>query len=35
MGGGTHFIALPAKVRAKQKIKEGDVISVAFEIRPR
>jgi hypothetical protein len=35
MGDGTHFIALPAKVRAKQKIGVGDIISVAFETRPR
>jgi hypothetical protein len=35
MGDGAHFIALPAKVRAKQKIGVGDVISVAFEIRSR
>jgi hypothetical protein len=30
MGDGTHFIALPSKVRAKQKIGLGDVMSVAF-----
>jgi hypothetical protein len=35
MGDGTHFIALPAKVRAKQKIEVGDLVSVAFEIRSR
>jgi hypothetical protein len=35
MGDGTHFIALPAKVRAKQKIGAGDVVSVAFETRSR
>jgi hypothetical protein len=35
MGDGTHFIALPAKVRAKQKIGVGDVVSVTFETRPR
>jgi hypothetical protein len=35
MGDGTHFIALPAKVRAKQKIGVGGVISVVFGIRSR
>jgi hypothetical protein len=30
-----HFIALPAKVRAKRKIGVGDIISVAFGIRSR
>jgi hypothetical protein len=35
MGDGTHFIALPAKVRAKQKIDVGEIISVAFGIRSR
>jgi hypothetical protein len=35
MGDGTHFIALPAKVRTKQKIDVGDAISVAFRIRSR
>ncbi|MDR3137164.1 MAG: DUF1905 domain-containing protein [Coriobacteriales bacterium] len=31
MGDGTHFIALPAKVRTREKIKLGDKILVAFE----
>jgi hypothetical protein len=35
MGDGTHFIALPAKVRTKQKIGVGNVISVSFWIRSR
>jgi hypothetical protein len=33
MGDGRHFIALPAKVRAKQKIGVGDAVSVFFEVR--
>jgi hypothetical protein len=35
MGDGTHFIALPAKVRTREKIKLGDKILVAFEPRSR
>jgi hypothetical protein len=35
MGDGTHFIALPAKVRTKEKIKLGDRITIAFEPRTR
>ena len=34
-GDGTHFIALPAKVRKANDIKLGDKISVEFEIRER
>jgi hypothetical protein len=30
MGDGTHFIALPAKVRTKEKISIGSKISVSF-----
>ena len=35
MGDGTHFIALPAKVRAKEKLSRGDMADVSFEIRER
>ena len=33
MGDGTHFIALPAKVRTKEKIQIDDEIEMSFEIR--
>jgi hypothetical protein len=33
MGDGTHFIALPAKVRSKEKLELGMEIEVAFDIR--
>lgn len=35
MGDGTHFIALPAKVRSKEKIMLGKTIEVSFEMRTR
>jgi hypothetical protein len=35
MGDGTHFIALPAKVRAKEKLSRGDDIKVSFALRER
>ncbi|MCL2550408.1 MAG: DUF1905 domain-containing protein [Methanimicrococcus sp.] len=35
MGDGTHFIALPAKVRKKEKISIGMAIEMFFEIRMR
>ncbi len=35
MGDGTHFIALPAKVRSKEKIMLGKTIEVSFELRTR
>ena len=35
MGDGTHFIALPAKVRAGEKITLGSRISVSFAPRTR
>ena len=35
MGDGTHFIALPAKVRSKEKLTLGAEIDVSFEIRER
>jgi hypothetical protein len=35
MGDGTHFIALPAKVRSKEKLMLGDAVDVSFEIRQR
>ena len=34
-GDGTHFIALPAKVRAKEKLSFGAEIEISFEIRAR
>jgi len=34
-GDGTHFIALPAKVRSKEKLSLGAEIEVSFEIRER
>ena len=35
MGDGTHFIALPAKVRKKEKISLGTTVEISFEIRTR
>jgi len=35
MGNGTHFIALPAKVRQKEKISLGMAVEISFEIRAR
>jgi hypothetical protein len=35
MGDGTHFIALPAKVRTKEKLTRGQTIEVSFELRYR
>ena len=32
-GDGTHFIALPAKVRAKEKLVLGMAIEISFEPR--
>ena len=34
-GDGTYFIALPAKVRLKEKLSLGDAIEVSFETRTR
>jgi len=34
-GDGTHFIALPAKVRSKEKLSFGTEIEISFEIRMR
>ncbi len=34
-GDGTHFIALPAKVRKAEDIHSGDTISVSFQLRER
>ena len=34
-GDGTHFIALPAKVRSKEKLSLGAEIEISFEIRMR
>lgn len=35
MGDGTHFIALPAKVRTKEKLSLGKSVEISFEIRKR
>ena len=35
MGDGTHFLALPAKVRSKENIVLGADIEVSFAIRTR
>jgi hypothetical protein len=35
MGDGTHFIALPAKVRLKEKLMSSDAVDVSFETRQR
>ncbi|GHU99841.1 hypothetical protein FACS1894211_05960 [Clostridia bacterium] len=35
MGDGSHFIALPATVRSKEKIHLGDTVKVMFRIRER
>jgi hypothetical protein len=35
MGDGTHFLALPAKVRTKEKLILGDAVDVSFETRQR
>ncbi|MDR1605324.1 MAG: DUF1905 domain-containing protein [Gracilibacteraceae bacterium] len=34
-GDGTHFIALPAKVRAREKLARGDEVKVSFVLRER
>ncbi|MDR2855002.1 MAG: DUF1905 domain-containing protein [Methanomicrobiales archaeon] len=33
MGDGTHFLALPAKIRSKEKLSLGEVTQVSFVIR--
>ena len=35
MGDGTHFIALPAKARKKEKLLLGDKFELSFETRTR
>ena len=35
MGDGTHFIALPAKVRKKEKLLLGMAVEISFETRTR
>jgi hypothetical protein len=35
MGDRTHFIALPAKVRIKEKLSRGDDVEVSFALRER
>ena len=34
-GDGTHFIALPAKVRSKEKLSYGAEVEISFEPRVR
>jgi hypothetical protein len=34
-GDNTHFIALPKKIRVKEKIFLGDIIEVKFDLRER
>ena len=33
MGDGTHFIALPAKVRSKENATLGAVVDISFDVR--
>lgn len=35
MGDGTHFIALPAKVRTKENLLLGSMIEISFNLRKR
>jgi len=35
MGDGTHFIALPAKVRARENLSLGAMVEISFETRTR
>ena len=35
MGDGTHFIALPAKIRDRENLSLGEVVKVSFEVRTR
>ena len=35
MGDGTHFIALPAKVRQKEGLSLGSTVEISFETRTR
>ena len=35
MGDGSHFLALPAKVRNRLKINAGDLVKIEFSIRQR
>ena len=35
MGDGTHFIALPAKVRSKEKLSLGMEVEITFVVRAR
>jgi len=35
MGDGTHFLALPAKVRSKEKLSLGEAACISFETRTR
>lgn len=35
MGDGTHFIAVPAKVRNKEKLELGDTVKLNFVLRER
>ena len=35
MGDGTHFLALPAKVRSKEKLSPGTIVEISFKTRTR
>ena len=35
MGDGTHFIALPSKVRSKEKLSLGVEVEISFKTRAR
>jgi len=35
MGDGTHFLALPAKVRSKENLSLGAMVEVSFVVRKR
>ena len=35
MGDGSHFLALPAKVRTKEKLSPGVAVEISFETRTR
>ena len=35
LGDGTHFIALPIKVRSKEKLARGSELELSFELRAR
>ncbi len=35
MGDGTHFIALPAKIRSKETVSLGADVEISFDVRAR